>query len=224
MSLYDKKKITCPVCFETTEFILWESITVAVNPELREKLFSGELFTHRCKCGARVNIESPLLYNDIQHKFMISYIPQNAEGNTKDYPVAELMKTFPPDVVRQIRKKGLRLRSVSTRFELLDKIVQLESKYSDQQLEMLKLYLKETLEQMGVPFDATTEMFFYHVQDGQLYCTIPMDNEKGSSIKIEDELLKKFFPEGMNDETDGFSFMKINQEWARKKLDPEQMM
>lgn len=48
MSLSTKCQIECSVCHKGGKFERWDSINVDLNPELREKLFSGEIFTFRC--------------------------------------------------------------------------------------------------------------------------------------------------------------------------------
>ena len=48
MSKCHKEEFICPKCQGKGEFDLWESMNVDLNPELREKLFSGEILTFRC--------------------------------------------------------------------------------------------------------------------------------------------------------------------------------
>lgn len=44
MSQLRKENIECPHCHQEGEFDLWTSVNVDLNPELREKVFSDELF------------------------------------------------------------------------------------------------------------------------------------------------------------------------------------
>lgn len=74
MSKYHNEQIECPVCGAKGEFRLWESVNVDLNPELKEKVFSEELFVWECpECGQKVYIPFSTLYHDMNNKFMISF-------------------------------------------------------------------------------------------------------------------------------------------------------
>ncbi len=100
MSQLSKEKITCPHCHKKGEFDLWSSVNVDLDPELREKIFSEELFMYHCPhCGKVTGIPADFLYYDMTHKFMLFFDffkpddydyepmeqPEDAFGKLEDY-------------------------------------------------------------------------------------------------------------------------------------------
>ena len=74
MSQLRKENITCPHCHKEGEFDLWSSVNVGLNPELREKIFSEELFMYHCPhCGKVTGIPAGFLYHDMEHHFMLFF-------------------------------------------------------------------------------------------------------------------------------------------------------
>ncbi len=53
-----------------------DSINVSLDPELRVRLFNGDINIFRCEsCDITVKIEKDLLYHDQVRKFGIKYVP-----------------------------------------------------------------------------------------------------------------------------------------------------
>lgn len=46
MSRSTTENIECPHCHKVGEFELWATVDGVLNPELREKIFTGELFMY----------------------------------------------------------------------------------------------------------------------------------------------------------------------------------
>jgi predicted nucleic-acid-binding Zn-ribbon protein len=70
------EEIDCPKCGAKQTETLWETINVTLNPELKEKLFQGEINRFRCKnCGNEAYISLPLLYHDMRKKYCVQYYP-----------------------------------------------------------------------------------------------------------------------------------------------------
>ncbi|MCD8287787.1 MAG: CpXC domain-containing protein [Porphyromonadaceae bacterium] len=66
--------IKCPYCHAKRKMNVWSSVNVDLNPELREKVFSGELFAYRCPCcGKMTRVDYDMLYHDMTHHFMLFY-------------------------------------------------------------------------------------------------------------------------------------------------------
>lgn len=69
-------QLKCPNCGNIQETTVWTSVNVTKNPELKEKLFDGEINTLRCeKCNEKNFINSPLLYHDMEQRFCVQYYP-----------------------------------------------------------------------------------------------------------------------------------------------------
>lgn len=64
--------MTCPVCGKTGDADLYSSVNVHENPELKEKVSSGELFVWTCpECGHKSVLRYPVLYHDPDEKVMV---------------------------------------------------------------------------------------------------------------------------------------------------------
>ena len=72
MSKISKVKFNCPECGKEVEFDYYESINVTLNPELKEKVINGLIYSVECpSCGHREAFPHPFLYHDMEKKFMI---------------------------------------------------------------------------------------------------------------------------------------------------------
>lgn len=96
MSQLRKETIECPHCHKEGEFDLWTSVNVDLDPELREKIFSDELFLYHCPhCGEVTGIPAGTLYHDMEHKFMLFFEFFKPDGY--DYMPMELPDTLGMD-------------------------------------------------------------------------------------------------------------------------------
>jgi len=76
MSKTTTHNLQCPNCDNKQDFIVYDSINVDLNPELKEKLFSAEINVMVCEeCGNKSYIETDLLYHDITHRFCVQLYP-----------------------------------------------------------------------------------------------------------------------------------------------------
>lgn len=74
MSQVIRAKIECPHCHQQGEFEQWLSVNVDLDPELKDKIFSEELFTYHCPhCGESIGVPVGTLYHDMTHGFMIFF-------------------------------------------------------------------------------------------------------------------------------------------------------
>lgn len=70
------EELECPSCGMKKNVILYDSINVTVDPNLREKLFNGEVNVLNCdKCGDSAFFAAPFLYHDMERKFMVQFVP-----------------------------------------------------------------------------------------------------------------------------------------------------
>ena len=89
MSRCHEEIIKCPNCGHETPFTIWESINTTLNPELKEKVRSDELFKFTCHhCGLTALVDYPFLYHQMEDKIMIYYT-----SNREDEYVNQLSKT-----------------------------------------------------------------------------------------------------------------------------------
>ena len=64
--------VTCPSCGVQGSVEVIESLNGTLNPGQRRALLAGELLLFRCaSCGQEARIDFPLLYHDMNARFMI---------------------------------------------------------------------------------------------------------------------------------------------------------
>lgn len=131
MSKLRIEKFECPKCGTEGEFRIWDSINVDLDPELKEKLLSGELYEWTCPhCGEKFTLPFGTLYHDMKHQFMIFFSP--FEGEADRYQ--------PIDIPRQPfgLDEEYTIRSVYGLLNLREKISILEAGLDDVAIERFK--------------------------------------------------------------------------------------
>ena len=76
MTIKEEQVMGCPACGhkQATEF--YQAINVKLNPELKERLFKGELNMFVCdECGSRAVVDLVFLYHDMDKRFCVQYCP-----------------------------------------------------------------------------------------------------------------------------------------------------
>ena len=76
MSIKLMKECECPRCKMKTETMIWTTVNPQIDPEAREDLLKGNLNSFECVfCGARIQVETQLLYHDGENRFCVWYFP-----------------------------------------------------------------------------------------------------------------------------------------------------
>ena len=85
MSSQRSEKITCPGCGKEHDFEMWNSLNTMLDPDMKEKLLSKEMFQFICpNCGYTANVDYGFLYHQMEDRIMIYYI-QDVNVNTHMY-------------------------------------------------------------------------------------------------------------------------------------------
>lgn len=137
MSQLRKERIECPECHQEGEFDLWTSVNVDLDPELREKIFSDELFMYHCPhCGKVTGIPAGTLYHDMKHRFMLFFDFFKPENY--DYAPMEMPEGLP-------LQEGYRFRTVFGLQRFKEKIVILEHGLDDVAIEHQKYMISHVI-------------------------------------------------------------------------------
>ena len=150
-------KQTCEKCHKEFEYDIFESVNVTLDPELREKVLSGEIYKVVCPHCGEVEVSArPLLYHDMDKKFMIYantpaellLIKDTVKNNqlakefpkldiTKDYTICGATGHF--DLVTKITalEAGLDWRVATLTIHLM--IYHLKKQYSEEHKEELEV-------------------------------------------------------------------------------------
>ncbi len=126
------QQITCPKCGSISEQKIYQSVNINLDPNMREEVLNGNVFKFHCpSCKASLSIYYPLLYHDMNNKFMIQFDPKN-EYDEEEFKTLENMNPM----------KGYLYRIVHIPYQLIDKILIFEQKLDDKVIEVLKEFLK----------------------------------------------------------------------------------
>ena len=96
VTMMHMEDLECPECGHEQAVPVWGSVNVGIDPELRTKLYEGEINSFRCEgCGFEALLGMPLLYHDPIHGFAVQYYPAEFildddfyETFESSYPVA----------------------------------------------------------------------------------------------------------------------------------------
>ena len=92
MTQMDSHKVNCPQCGHLQETPVWSSLNVTLEPDLRKKLFNGEINVFVCqKCENKALINVSLLYHDMDRQYCVQYFPEEALRDS------EFFKSFSKD-------------------------------------------------------------------------------------------------------------------------------
>lgn len=68
--------LECPDCGQEKETMVWDSINVSLDPELKTMLFAAKINLFECeKCQKETFIDAPLLYHDMSMQYCVQYFP-----------------------------------------------------------------------------------------------------------------------------------------------------
>jgi hypothetical protein len=154
MSKCHKEPIDCPYCGAPGEFTLWDSVNVDLNPELRDEIFSEDLFLWKCpKCGKEIHIPFGTLYHDMKNKFMLMYSYDAPEDGK--YDVVDISAPFDAD-------KGYTMRVVYGLMKFKEKIVILEHGLNDVAIEHMKYMISHLI--CPEIAEKGYELYFHHLE------------------------------------------------------------
>ena len=129
MSFSKDIMIDCPKCKKRKAFKIWQSVIVTEDFNLRDMVFSGEIFTFSCdECKAKAFIAYPMIYHDYERKFFIYFNPDNK--------FESLVET-----------EGYTTKKTSDYLEMLEMIKIFEDEISEEKVEELKYKLLSKLKE-----------------------------------------------------------------------------
>lgn len=76
MTIKEEQVMGCPACGHKQIAEFYQAINVKLNPELKERLFKGELNMFVCEeCSKRAVVDLVFLYHDMDKRFCVQYCP-----------------------------------------------------------------------------------------------------------------------------------------------------
>ena len=121
--------VNCPACLEDSNFKIFSHIDGNQNRELKEKIFSREIFKFACpKCGEEILVAYDCTYTDDSGKFVVALISGADE------------------VSSNLTVDGYKFRIVRSINEFVEKIAAFEDEIDDKVIELYKIMIEEQFE------------------------------------------------------------------------------
>ena len=135
MSKHHTEIIKCPHCGTESEFTIWDTINVELDPLLKEKVLRAEIYRFTCpECGAMRYRTYDFLYHDTKSKVMIFFLmPESPEEN------------YETGFIPQELLEGYTLRVVRGYDRLIEKILIFDSGLRDVAVERMKYMISHFL-------------------------------------------------------------------------------
>lgn len=220
MSLQRSEKITCPGCGEEHDFEMWNSLNTMLDPDMKEKLLSKEMFQFICpNCGYTANVDYGFLYHQMEDRIMIYYIQDEDEiEKTIKMITGVAYDSFEMSEVLQKAKREYLYRIVLSQNDLLEKIHIFDNRRDDRMIEIMKVLMTGRImsdhseaEPFRLFYDSDDENeFFVLVGESDVIGTVELPEELYDAIK--DEYEDKFVPLRGSDE------YVIDFDWAANLL------
>lgn len=211
MSDFEVKKVTCPLCSKQQNVKVYTSVNVTLKPELKEDLLSRNIFLRKCKyCESSFELKHPLLYNNMEYRFLLYYIPGIDNSKIIDTSLEEEYKTLQP----------IKCRIVPDFDTLKEKISIFESGLDDMAIEITKLAVLGGVKDK-INGNVKRVMFsFCHREKNTIGFEFETDNEPYcQSTRLEIYQKAKYVVRktaGLDKEMKGF--LKIDSLWAEDML------
>jgi hypothetical protein len=86
MSKLQSEIIKCSACEQEFSIVCYKSLNVSLMPDLKEPFLNDELNVGTCpKCGVIYEIETDVLYHDMEKRTMIAVMPESFLSDKEEY-------------------------------------------------------------------------------------------------------------------------------------------
>jgi len=108
MTKIEPADISCPGCHTKQTVMLYDSLNVTLDPEVKKDVIDGKINVFKCyNCNAEIIVQKAFLYHDMSQHFCAYFIPNDAVFNDNfiknqissdgqmNYEVSDLVKNNP---------------------------------------------------------------------------------------------------------------------------------
>ena len=212
MSRHYIDTFTCPECMQEGDIQIWSSINTMLDPEMKEKVRTGEAFMWECPhCGYKVPVVYATLYHQMEDKIMIYFVEDKVEA-------VEMIKRLSGegeddfDILGAFYEADYTIRVVDSIGKFREKLKIFDEKLDDRVMELTKAFLRYKL-LLSDPGVKIKEFLFDTTADGTKLFSLLLDDGNRASIDYEEDLydsVKSNFKE-IIDTDENFI---IDSEWA----------
>lgn len=193
MSRHHIEKITCPNCQNESDFLVWDSINTSLDPDMKEKVRTGEAFLWNCPfCETKANVEYATLYHQMEDLVMIYYVP----GDSDKTETIELMQGRHKNEDGEYVEIDLKIdedymkRVVETKEEFREKLLILDNGLDDRIIELMKVFITSHLKHKeNIEID---EILLDQYEDDSLGFTIHQIDERWGRVSFQENLYEFF--------------------------------
>ena len=215
MSRTNEETIKCPKCGKESKFVMWSSINTVLDPEMKKKVLTGEIFKFKCnKCGCEARINYSSLYHQMEDLVMIYLVPESEVKKTYEI-------FYEKNTLADYRTEKYLYRIVTSANQLVEKIQIFDAGKDDRIMELVKLLATDSIlkNDPDIKFD---ELRFAVDDDGTNILVIINKGEITGAVDIDN--MYEFASSHCNDFKDlrDDEDVVINREWILNKLTEEE--
>lgn len=211
MSLSELKTINCPKCGGHNKVVVYQSINPSDDHTLRRDLLNESLFAYRCKhCGYCARLTYPVLYNDVNNRFMVYFIPNSEKQHLTDKILEK----------ENVKTSHVKKRLVTSFNDFKEKIIMLEAGFDDMALEITKLALKVEIKRVDKL--EVRDGYFSSYGDGKIGFTFftrdenrPFIKSTGMKVYIKSRSITRSLAKKEQRER---GFIRVDRMWAQEVL------
>ncbi len=172
MSKTTTRKFKCMKCDEVYDIETFDSVNVTLDPDLKDKVSSGDIFYKECPhCHNTYMLEYPCLYHDMERKFMVWLMKEEIDANIKNMYTQVFNE-----------QKQLTLRRCEDIKSFLEKIEIFNNGLDDRAIEFAKYdAFVDFLENKKGSIEDVTAIYFSEYENDIVKINIQLD-DKGISV------------------------------------------
>ena len=174
MSIINEALAPCSKCGQQHKVLVYRSINVSENPELKAKVRDGSLFLWECPHCGQVNLAKyETLYHDPSVKLMVWLMPEGEISESQMHAITMHTKAMGGYTLRRVNDMGSLMEKVLIRDAELDDVVLEVCKYVTK-LEMVQKIVDQEKKDAFMAsvfhfYKADDEIItFMYGQDGQM--------------------------------------------------------
>ena len=178
------EKIRCPKCGAEHEFTIWNRINTALDPDLGDKVRTGELFRTVCpSCGQQIDVVYPCLYHRMEDKIMIYYAPGEEAMKMASEAFREGTEEIMPGHGGNREMKEYTCRVVGSLYDLQEKIAVFDAGLDDRVIEICKVFVGSELQnaQKAADFD---DLRYYRDPEGNDRIALMKEGSAFASVAL----------------------------------------
>lgn len=187
MSRHYIDTFTCPECLQEGDIQIWSSINTMLDPEMKEKVRTGEAFMWECPhCGYKVPVVYATLYHQMEDKIMIYFVEDKVEA-------VEMIKRLSGEgeddfgILGAFYEADYTIRVVDSIGKFREKLKIFDEKLDDRVMELTKAFLRYKL-LLSDPGVKIKEFLFDTTADGTKLFSLLLDDGSRASIDYEEDL------------------------------------